>query len=64
MKPEMIQDEQKIFVPEKVIKYDILKSPYYAIIGIITAFKREPNLSIQVCIGLFFVFVVLVSVPN
>ena len=61
MKPDIIDNEQKVFVPEKVIKYDILKSPYYATIGIITAFKREPNLSIQVFVGFSFAFIALLN---
>ena len=38
----------------KVVKYNIFKSPYYASRGILTAFKQEPNLSIQILIGISF----------
>ncbi len=50
----MYDEEDKIIIPEKVMKYNILKSPYYALVGIYTAFKREPNLSLQLFVGISF----------
>lgn len=41
-------------IPPKYLKYHILKSPYYAFQGIKIAFQREPNLTLQVFVGLVF----------
>ncbi len=41
-------------LPEKVVKYHPVKSLTYATIGIFTAFTREPNLILQLLIGVFF----------
>jgi diacylglycerol kinase len=57
MIPTAYKDQE--FVPEKVVKYNLFKSPYYAAIGIITAFKREPNLSIQIFVGMSFAIVAI-----
>jgi diacylglycerol kinase len=38
-------------LPKKVVKYDSLKSVFYAIQGISFVVRREPNLTIQFCVG-------------
>ncbi|MEM1312752.1 MAG: diacylglycerol kinase [Patescibacteria group bacterium] len=53
--------QESLVVPKKVVKYNLFKSPYYAAIGIITAFKREPNLHLQVVIGILFALIAIVN---
>jgi diacylglycerol kinase len=38
-------------LPKKVVQYDSLKSVFYAIQGISFVVRREPNLTIQFCVG-------------
>jgi diacylglycerol kinase len=54
-------NQEVLEAPKKLVKYNLFKSPYYAAIGIITAFKREPNLHFQVVIGILSALVAIVN---
>ena len=39
-------------LPKKVVRYNLLKSPFYAFQGLTFVFRREPNLTIQFLLGI------------
>ena len=45
--------EQKHYLPAKVVRYNPFKSVYYACVGVVSGFSREPNLVFQAIIGIF-----------
>jgi diacylglycerol kinase (ATP) len=51
--------EQKHYLPAKVVKYNPFKSVYYASVGVISGFSREPNLIFQAVIGILVAIILI-----